>query len=100
MFQANQSIERVALWAGSLLVLLLLGFSAFSGNYYALVLPFLILFAGLLITNWKAAWWIFLFSVPLSQQIYLLNKTLSTSLPDEPIMWCFLLLFLLHFAAN
>lgn len=100
MFQANQSIERVALWAGSLLVLLLLGFSAFSGNYYVLAFPFMILFAGLMVTNWKAAWWIFLFSVPLSQQIYLLNKSLSTSLPDEPIMWCFLLLFLLHFAAK
>ena len=86
--------------AGGIFVLLLLAFSAYSGNYYVLVLPFGLLFAGLLLLNWRAAWWLFLFSVPLSQQIFLLNKSLSTSLPDEPMMWCFLLLFLLLIAAR
>jgi O-antigen ligase len=100
MFQANEAIEKKALLAGSLLVLLVLAFSAFSGNYYVLVLPFILLFAALMALNWKAAWWVFLFSVPLSQQIYLLNKSLSTSLPDEPIMWCFLLLFVLLFVSR
>src|SRR6478736_510556 len=100
MFEATNSIERWALVAGGIFVLLLLAFSAYSGNYYVLVLPFVLLFAGLLLLNWRAAWWIFLFSVPLSQQIFLLNKSLSTSLPDEPMMWCFLLLFLLLMAAK
>ncbi len=86
--------------AGGVFVLLLLAFSAWSGNYYVLALPFALLFVSLLFLNWQAAWWIFLFSVPLSQQIFLLNKSLSTSLPDEPMMWCFLLVFLLLIAAK
>ncbi len=85
---------------GGVAVLALLAYSAYSANYYLLALPFGALFLGLMALNWRAAWWLFLFSVPLSQQIFLLNKSLSTSLPDEPIMWCFLLLFLLLFAAR
>jgi O-antigen ligase len=78
MFEATTRIERQALMAGGVFVLLLLAFSAWSGNYYVLVLPFALLFVCLLLLNWRAAWWIFLFSVPLSQQIFLLNKSLST----------------------
>ena len=100
MSEATTGIERWALIAGAAFVLLLLAFSAWSGNYYVLVLPFAVLYLGLLLLNWRAAWWVFLFSVPLSQQIFLLNKSLSTSLPDEPMMWCFLLLFLLLIAAR
>ncbi|MEO6833029.1 MAG: hypothetical protein ABI378_10995, partial [Chitinophagaceae bacterium] len=100
MLQAFRNIDRSSAWAGGLLVVLLLAFVAWSGNYYLLVVPFGLLFLALLFLNWKAAWWVFLFSVPLSQQIFLLNDTLSTSLPDEPMMWCFLLTFLLLFAAK
>jgi O-antigen ligase len=100
MFEASTGMERRALLGGGLFVLLILAFSAWSGNYYVLVAPFAMLFIGLLLLNWRAAWWVFLFSVPLSQQIFLLNKSLSTSLPDEPMMWAFLLLFLLLIAAR
>ena len=81
-------------------MLCLLGYVAYTGSYMLLVAPFIILFAVLLTLNWKAAWWVFLFTVPLSQQIFLLNNSLSTSLPDEPMMWCFLLLFLLLIASR
>ena len=98
--QAAERLERGALIGGGAVVLGLLTLSAYTGNYLLLALPFAILFIALLLLNWKTAWWIFLFSVPLSQQIFLLNKSLSTSLPDEPIMWCFVLVFLLLLAAR
>jgi len=92
--------ENRTLYAGGALMLAVVILAAFTGNFYLLVIPFVLLFACLILLNWKTAWWIFLFSVPLSQQIYLSNKSLSTSLPDEPIMWCFLLLFLVLFASR
>ncbi len=100
MLNAAGKIEYGTLAAGSIAALLLIIGAAYTGNYFLLLLPFAVFFPALLYLNWRAAWWIFLFSVPLSQQIYLLGKSLSTSLPDEPMMWCFLLLFLLLIAAR
>jgi O-antigen ligase len=65
-----------------------------------LAVPFGLLFIALMVVNWRAAWWIFLFSVPLSQQIFMLNGQLSTSLPDEPLMWLFLLTLIMMLAAR
>lgn len=100
MLQALKNIDRTSAWGAGLFMALLVAFVAWTGNYYLLVLPFGLLFLALLFLNWKAAWWLFLFAMPLSQQIFLLNDTLSTSLPDEPMMWCFLLTFLLLFSAR
>jgi O-antigen ligase len=85
----------------SLAVLLLsIALFAFTGEYLFAAVPFVYLFLLLAITNWKTAYWIFLFTIPLSIQIWFFNYTLSTSVPDEPIMWVFLLLFLLLWAKN
>lgn len=100
MTASANNLERNLILTGCGAAGALLALSAYTGNYYIALAPFVVLFAGLLLLNWRAAWWIFLFSVPLSRQIELLHNTLSTSLPDEPFMWCFLLVFLLLFAAR
>ena len=86
--------------AGALIVLACVALFALTGNYVLLAAPFAILFALLIVANWKTAWWIFLFTIPVSIQIYFLNDTLSTTVPDEPMMWLFVLTFAVLFAAR
>lgn len=71
---------------------------SFTGNYIALALPFIYLFVLLVGANWKTAYWILLFTIPFSFLIYL--GPLSTTLPDEPIMWVFLLVFVVLLAST
>jgi len=73
---------------------------AYTGNYFILVAPFAFLYAVLLGINWKMAWWIFLFTIPASVQINFAGDTMAITLPDEPMMWIFLLLFMLIYARN
>lgn len=73
---------------------------AYTGNYFLLAIPFGILFLLLLLLNWKLAYWFLIFSIPGSVQIFLAGGALSTSLPDEPLMWTFMLLLLVMLAAN
>jgi O-antigen ligase len=73
---------------------------AWTGNYYVLIAPIAFLYFVLLGINWKAAWWIFLFTIPASVQIDFANDTMAITLPDEPLMWIFLLLFILVWARN
>ena len=73
---------------------------AFTGNYFILLTPLAFLYIVLLGVNWKAAWWIFLFTIPASIQINFNNDTLSITLPDEPMMWLFLILFTMVWARN
>ena len=72
----------------------------YTGNYLVLAAPFAYLFFVLLGINWKAAYWIFLCSIPASIQINFASDTMSITLPDQPIMWGLLLLFILIFAHN
>lgn len=66
---------------------------AYTGNYLAAIVPFGFLFMLIAAVNWKTAYWILLFSIPISIDVSFMGDTLSTSLPDEPIMWMFFLLF-------
>ncbi|MBS1783665.1 MAG: O-antigen ligase family protein [Bacteroidetes bacterium] len=97
LFDFNNIISRIV---GLSLVLLSILLFALTGEYLFAVVPFIYLFIILTLLNWKAAYWIFLFSIPASIQIWFLNDTLSTSVPDEPIMWLFLLVFILNWARN
>jgi O-antigen ligase len=74
--------------------------SAFTGSYTLLAAPIIFLFLVVATLDWKLAYWMFLFSIPVSIQIFLLNDTLSTSLPDEPLMWLFLGIAILVVARN
>src|SRR5579872_159049 len=73
---------------------------AFTGNYFILLAPLGFLYFVLIGVNWQAAYWIFLFTIPASIQINFSNDTMAITLPDEPLMWIFLLLFSLVFARN
>lgn len=73
---------------------------AWTGNYILLAAPFAFLYFVLMGVNWKTAYWIFLFTIPASIQINFAGDTMSITLPDQPIMWLFLLLFIIVWAKN
>lgn len=73
---------------------------AWTGTWYFLVVPFAYLYFVLMGINWKTAYWIFLFTIPPSTQLYFAGDTLSMTLPDLPMMWLFLGLFLVILARN
>lgn len=73
---------------------------AWTGKYEVLVAPFGFLFLMLMVLNWKTAYWIFLFTIPPSIQINFASDTMSITLPDQPIMWLFMLLAALVIARN
>ena len=85
---------------GAVFMLIAVAAYAYTGKYLILLLPAALLFLSLLIANWKTAWWVFLLSIPMSMQVSVLGNSLSTSLPDEPIMWVFLLTFIIMLAAR
>lgn len=73
---------------------------AFTGQYLFAAVPFGYLFLMLAALNWKTAYWVLLFTIPASIQIWFFNYTLSTSVPDEPLMWVFMLIFIVLWARN
>jgi O-antigen ligase len=73
---------------------------AFTNVYLYLAIPFGLMFMVLMTINWKAAYFMLLFCIPFSIQLEFFNGTLSTSVPDEPMMWLFLLLFGVLFASR
>lgn len=90
--------DKIAIPAGlGILFLGIAGF-AFTGNFLFAALPLAFLFILLVGANWKTAYWVLLLLIPVSIDITLMGNSLSTSLPDEPIMWVFLLLFVILLA--
>jgi O-antigen ligase len=77
--------------AAIIIFLLSIATALFTSNWLFVGIPFLFLFCFILVLNWKLAYWMLLASVPISITFYFFNDTLSTSLPDEPIMWIMLL---------
>ena len=73
---------------------------ALTGNYFILPLPIAFLYIVLMGVNWKTAYWILLFTIPASIQINFAGDTMSVTLPDQPMMWLFLLLFCLLITRN
>lgn len=85
-----------AKWARAIslsILFLSVALCAYTGEYVVLAMPFGFLFALLMGVNWKTAYFILLFSIPVSVDITFFGGKLSTSLPDEPIMWLFFLMF-------
>lgn len=72
---------------------------AYTQNYKAILLPLAYIFAWLMFVNWKIAYMLFLFTIPFSID-YQITGSLSTSLPDEPLMWVFMFTFPLIFLQN
>ncbi|MEI8278111.1 MAG: O-antigen ligase family protein [Bacteroidota bacterium] len=74
---------------------------AYLGSFVYLLPAGILLFAIVVIFDWKLAYWILLFSIPFSVEFALREDgTLSTTVPDEPMMWIFLVLFGLMWARN
>lgn len=92
--------HRLLFSSGAFFLLACIAVFAYTGSYLVLGLPIMALATALLLVNWKTAYWIFLFTIPISMQVSFLNDSLSTSLPDEPVMWVFLVLFMIMFAAR
>jgi O-antigen ligase len=84
----------------AVIVLLCISLYAFTNVYLFLAVPFAFMYMALITINWKTAYWVLLFCIPLSMNLEFFNGTLSTSVPDEPMMWLMLLLFGVLFAAN
>ncbi|OJW83473.1 MAG: hypothetical protein BGO69_08350 [Bacteroidetes bacterium 46-16] len=82
-------------WQGISLAILFISIAAFAytGSYLTLVVPVGYLYVLLMGLNWKTAYWILLFTIPFSTQLEFFNDTLSTTVPDEPMMWLFLIMF-------
>jgi len=80
--------------------LLCIALYALTGSYLLLAVPFVLVYMALITLNWKLAYWVLLFAIPLSTHLEFFNVTLSTTVPDEPMMWLFLLLFLLLLASR
>lgn len=78
--------------AGAAVSVLCLVLFAYTGNIIAAAVPFALLFCFLLFVNWKTAYWLFLFFIPFSVDLTYLGLPVSTSLPDEPMMWLFVIM--------
>ncbi len=92
--------HRWLLPAGLAVALLSTLLFAATGQHLLLAVPFVMMYMVLITLNWKLAYWILLFSIPVSIHLEFYNATLSTSAPDEPMMWMFLGLFIVMLAAN
>ena len=89
------------LFAFTLLALVAsIGCYAFTGNLFVLLSPLIIVYGIVLLKDWKLAYWLFIFFIPLSVQFALPGNSLSLSLPDEPLCWLFFFIFILLFAHN
>ena len=104
----EQNDKMQALWLdtkwgkaiGLAVLFLSISLFAWEGSYLLLAPPFIYLFVLLAGANWKTAYWILLFTIPASIHLWFFDDTLSTTVPDEPIMWMFLLIFTLIWARN
>lgn len=92
--------DKWLLGVGMLVLFASVALFSYTGSYLALAVPFGFLYLLLMGANWKAAYWIFLFFIPLSPQLSFSDGSLSASLPDEPMMWLFFVLFIVLLAKN
>lgn len=65
---------------------------AYTQDPKTILLPLGFLYMLLLLVKWKIAYLLFLFTIPISID-YQITGSLSTSLPDEPLMWVFMFMF-------
>lgn len=95
--QAEKS-NKVILIAGILLFFLCVAIFSFTNNFVFLGIPFVFAVLGWVYLDWKSVFWFFIFSIPLSCEIYL--GDLSTTVPDEQFMWLFVPLSIIILATN
>lgn len=88
--QGSSSEKKIQI-IGALILLASVGAAIYTGFLYAFALPLVILGIFWAIIDWKSFYWLFIFMLPFSFELDVISGTLSTTLPDEPMMWFFLL---------
>lgn len=86
--------ENLILLLSGVLFLVCTGLFAFTNNYFFLAPPFALLLLGWSILNWKSLFYFLLFCIPVSIDVTIIDGKLSTSFPDEQLMWLFTILLL------
>jgi O-antigen ligase len=81
--------DKWILSGGAAIFLLFICLFGYTGNFFLLAVPFGMAILCWLIFDWKSFFWFFLLTIPLSCEIQLGNGVLSTSVPDEQLMWLF-----------
>lgn len=81
---------KIVQLTGGFVFLLSIALYVFTNQIAFTFLPFVLLGIFWLFLNFKSFYWFYLLSIPFSFTIYFLDDSLSTTLPDEPIMWIFL----------
>lgn len=98
--QEGLTFDRRAQYICLGVMFLCIALFAYTGDFLLTALPFGFLYVLLLGVNWRIAYFIMLFTIPVSYDLSFLGNTISTSLPDEPMMWLFTLLFLVLLARD
>ena len=81
--------ERSWLRWGAALIALAVAGAAFFQQPLALAVPLAVIYALVLVYDWRAVYWALVFFIPFSIDLSYLGLPLSTSLPDEPMMMAF-----------
>lgn len=92
MAARDQILNRYLLQGWVLTVFAAIFLFAASRSILPFSVPLLYAYVVLLLWHWKLAYWVLLCVLPVSVQLALAGKTLSLTLPAEPLMWLFLLL--------
>lgn len=97
-----QAFNRFELSAFAALALITIGclFAAFyTEMYYLALVPVGLLVAAITVINFKAIYFLLLFTIPLSMEYYF-SGSLATDLPDEPLMVGLMFVTLLFVIGN
>lgn len=86
---ASLALMNRLLIALAVLTVIGIGTYILTAHIAALAIPFLGIGIYWMFTDLKSFYWLFILSIPFSVQIYLAGRSLSTTLPDEPLMWIF-----------
>jgi len=89
--------EHLILILSGVLFLICMGLFAFTNNYLFIAPPFVLLVLGWAAINWKQLFFFLLFCIPISIDVNIIDGKLSTSFPDEQLMWLFTILMLFIF---
>lgn len=94
---ANKVEQSISTW-GIIILLVSLIVGTYFSFYWLYLLPIVAIGVFWAIIDTQRFYWFFLFTIPFSIQVFLPGG-LSTTLPDEPMMWLFLLSTILLAAA-
>lgn len=93
-------IDKWIITTGALLFLVAACLFAYTQNYIFIGIPFIPALLAITVYNWKLLFWLLIFATPLSCEISIFDGVLSTTIPDEQIMWLFVTILIFLIAAK